>query len=119
MTRSHAPNRTSAWLWAAWKPWPNCKRKAGPTAAYSLRTSSSVGPDRTHLIHLALARGGRVPERYDFPYRGCLVHYEAPAIARSVLATGEAEPAQEADIYALGASLLISATGRRARSARP
>jgi serine/threonine protein kinase len=73
-----------------------------------------IGPERTHLIDLALARGGHVPEGYDFPFRGCLVHYEAPEIARSVLATGEAEPTQEADIYALGASLLISATGRRA-----
>ncbi|MEV5987143.1 protein kinase [Streptomyces sp. NPDC052051] len=73
-----------------------------------------VGPERTHLIDLALARGGNVPEGYDFPFRGCLVHYEAPEIARSVLATGEAEPTQEADIYALGASLLISATGWRA-----
>ncbi|WP_416978012.1 protein kinase domain-containing protein [Streptomyces sp. T028] len=73
-----------------------------------------IGPERTHLIDLALARGGHVPQGYDFPFRGCLVHYEAPEIARSVLATGEAEPTQEADIYALGASLLISATGWRA-----
>ncbi|MDO0913344.1 protein kinase [Streptomyces sp. DT2A-34] len=73
-----------------------------------------IGPERTHLIDLALARGGQVPEAYDFPFRGCLVHYEAPEIARSVLAIGEAEPTQEADVYALGASLLISATGRRA-----
>lgn len=73
-----------------------------------------IGPERTHLIDLALARGGHVPEEYDFPFRGCLVHYEAPEIARSVLATGEAEPTQEADVYALGASLLISATGWRA-----
>ncbi|MEV0963229.1 protein kinase [Streptomyces sp. NPDC049910] len=73
-----------------------------------------VGPQRTHLIDLALARGGHVPEGFDFPFRGCLVHYEAPEIARSVLATGVAEPTQEADIYALGASLLISATGWRA-----
>ncbi|MBW8702292.1 Serine/threonine-protein kinase AfsK [Streptomyces sp. MBT84] len=73
-----------------------------------------IGPDRTNLIDLALARGGHVPEGYDFPFRGCLVHYEAPEIARSVLATGEAQPTQEADIYALGASLLISATGWRA-----
>ncbi|MFC8373375.1 protein kinase family protein [Streptomyces sp. NPDC057239] len=73
-----------------------------------------VGPERTHLIDLALARGGHVPEGYDFPFRGCLVHYEAPEIARSVLATGKAEPTQEADIYGLGASLLISATGWRA-----
>ncbi|WEH16618.1 protein kinase [Streptomyces sp. VNUA24] len=73
-----------------------------------------IGPERTHLIDLALARGGSVPEGYDFPFRGCLVHYEAPEISRSVLATGEAEPTPEADIYALGASLLISATGWRA-----
>ncbi|MFB8140085.1 protein kinase domain-containing protein [Streptomyces parvus] len=73
-----------------------------------------IGPERTHLIDLALARGGHAPEEYDFPFRGCLVHYEAPEVARSVLATGEAEPTQEADIYALGASLLISATGWRA-----
>jgi serine/threonine protein kinase len=73
-----------------------------------------IGPERTHLIDLALARGGHVPEGYDFPFRGCLVHYEAPEIARSVLATGEAEPTPEADVYALGASLLVSATGWRA-----
>ncbi|WP_425444640.1 protein kinase domain-containing protein [Streptomyces phaeoluteigriseus] len=73
-----------------------------------------VGPERTHLIDLALARGGHVPEGYDFPFRGCLVHYEAPEIARSVLDTGEAEPTQAADVYALGATLLISATGWRA-----
>lgn len=73
-----------------------------------------IGPERTHLIDLALAHGGRILEGYDFPFRGCLVHYEAPEIARSVLATGKAEPTQEADIYALGASLLISATGWRA-----
>ncbi|MEU2429845.1 protein kinase [Streptomyces sp. NPDC007861] len=73
-----------------------------------------IGPERIHLIDLALAQGGHVPERYHFPFRGCLVHYEAPEIARNVLATGEAEPTQEADIYALGASLLISATGWRA-----
>ncbi|MEU0370027.1 protein kinase [Streptomyces sp. NPDC006283] len=73
-----------------------------------------VGLERTHLIDLALARGGHIPGGYDFPFRGCLVHYEAPEIARSVLATGEAEPTQAADIYALGASLLISATGWRA-----
>ncbi|QEV18988.1 protein kinase domain-containing protein [Streptomyces alboniger] len=73
-----------------------------------------IGPDGTQLIDLALARGGgQMPKGYDFPFRGCLVHYEAPEIARSVLATGEAEPTQEADVYALGASLLISATGWR------
>src|SRR5262249_33940553 len=73
-----------------------------------------IGPERTHLIDLALAQGGNVPEGYDFPFRGCLVHYEAPELARSLLDTGEAEPTQEADVCALGASLLISATGWRA-----
>lgn len=73
-----------------------------------------IGVERTHLIDLALAQGGHVPQGYDFPFRGCLVHYEAPEIARSVLATGQAEPTQAADVYALGASLLISATGWRA-----
>ncbi|MFF8905949.1 serine/threonine-protein kinase [Streptomyces olivaceoviridis] len=73
-----------------------------------------IGPERTHLIDLALARGGNMPEGYDFPFPGCLVHYEAPEIARSVLDTGEAEPTPESDVYALGASLLISATGWRA-----
>lgn len=73
-----------------------------------------IGPERTHLIDLALARGGHISGGHDFPFRGCLVHYEAPEIARSVLATGEAEPTPEADVYALGASLLISATGWRA-----
>ncbi|HEY8984512.1 MAG TPA: protein kinase [Streptomyces sp.] len=73
-----------------------------------------IGPDRTHLIDLALAHGANVPKGYDFPFRGCLVHYEAPEISRSVLTTGQAEPTPEADVYALGASLLISATGWRA-----
>ncbi|MBQ1098654.1 protein kinase [Streptomyces sp. b94] len=73
-----------------------------------------IGVERTQLIDLALAQGGHVPQGYDFPFRGCLVHYEAPEIARSVLATGQAEPTQAADVYALGASLLISATGWRA-----
>lgn len=55
--------------------------------------------------------------RTDGAGRACLpdlVHYEAPEIARSVLAIGVAEATQPADIYALGASLLISATGWRA-----
>ncbi|WP_416973686.1 protein kinase domain-containing protein [Streptomyces sp. 4F14] len=73
-----------------------------------------TGPDRVHLIDLALAQGGNIPAQYDFPYRGCLVHYEAPEISRSVLTTGQAEATPEADVYALGASLLISATGWRA-----
>lgn len=72
-----------------------------------------IGPERTHLIDLALADGGPVPERHDFPFRGCLVHYEAPEISRSVLETGTATPTQAADVYALGAALFISATGWR------
>ncbi|GAA1357990.1 protein kinase [Streptomyces beijiangensis] len=73
-----------------------------------------IGPDRTHLIDLALAHGQPVPPSYDFPYRGCLVHYEAPEISRSILERGVAEPTPAADVYALGASLFISATGWRA-----
>ncbi|MFF5808286.1 protein kinase [Streptomyces sp. NPDC012746] len=65
------------------------------------------------LIDLALARGLWVPERVDFPYRGCLVHYEAPEISLQVLLSGVAEPTPASDVYALGASLMISATGWR------
>ncbi|MFI8369213.1 protein kinase [Streptomyces sp. NPDC085466] len=67
----------------------------------------------TFLIDLALAQGGRVPRGCDFPYRGCLVHYEAPEISASVLESGTATATQEADVYALGAALFISATGWR------
>ncbi|MEU5582237.1 protein kinase [Streptomyces huasconensis] len=70
--------------------------------------------DGVRLIDLAFARGGTVKNLYDFPYPGCLVHYEAPEISRNVLATGRAVPSPSADVYALGASLLISATGKRA-----
>lgn len=70
--------------------------------------------NETHLLDLALARGKDVPRLYDFPFPGCLVHYEAPEIARSVLATGAATPTPASDVYGLGASLLISATGSRA-----
>lgn len=124
-TRGVVSSAERAWSWAAvtsaresaglsW--YVPCKLMQARTLAMNCRSSSAciIGPERTHLIDLALARGGHVPEGYDFPFRGCLVHYEAPEIARSVLATGEAEPTQEADIYALGASLLISATGWRA-----
>ncbi|MFD3416407.1 protein kinase family protein [Streptomyces decoyicus] len=72
-----------------------------------------IGPTGTFLIDLALAQGGDVPEIYDFRYRGCLVHYEAPEISRSILERGTAVPTKEADVYALGASLFLSATGRR------
>ncbi|MFJ4435583.1 protein kinase [Streptomyces sp. NPDC088923] len=67
----------------------------------------------THLIDVALAHGGEVSEAYDFPYRGCLVHYEAPEISRRVLEGGTATPSYASDVYALGASLLLSATGKR------
>ncbi|MEU8568783.1 protein kinase [Streptomyces pathocidini] len=72
-----------------------------------------IGAGGTFLIDLGLARGGEVPEAYDFRYRGCLVHYEAPEISRSILESGTAVPTKEADVYALGASLFISATGWR------
>ncbi|QIY57008.1 protein kinase [Streptomyces sp. RPA4-5] len=72
-----------------------------------------IGPTGTFLIDLALAHGGEVPEDYDFRYRGCLVHYEAPEISRSILDSGTATPTKEADVYALGASFFLSATGRR------
>ncbi|MDT0342676.1 protein kinase domain-containing protein [Streptomyces litchfieldiae] len=73
-----------------------------------------VGSGATRLIDLGLARGGEIPAAYDFPYRGCLVHYESPEISRSVLETGQAVPTREADVFALGASLFISVTGLRA-----
>ncbi|MYU56875.1 MULTISPECIES: protein kinase domain-containing protein [Streptomyces] len=72
-----------------------------------------IGPTGTFLIDLALAQGGEVPKIYDFRYRGCLVHYEAPEISRSILESGTAVPTKEADVYALGASWFISATGWR------
>ncbi|MEU6331276.1 protein kinase [Streptomyces sp. NPDC047049] len=73
-----------------------------------------IGPDGTALIDVALARGdGEIPEVYDFQYRGCLVHYEAPEISKAILQEGTAVPSREADVYALGASFFISATGRR------
>ncbi|BDH15791.1 hypothetical protein HOK021_69700 [Streptomyces hygroscopicus] len=72
-----------------------------------------IGPTGTFLIDLALAHGGEVAEIYDFRYRGCLVHDEAPEISRSILESGTAVPTKEADVYGPGASLFISATGRR------
>ncbi|WP_308403791.1 protein kinase domain-containing protein [Streptomyces rhizoryzae] len=72
-----------------------------------------IRPDGASLIDLALAHGGEVPEAYDFPYRGCLVHYEAPEISHSILAEGMAVPTMAADVYGLGASWFLSATGWR------
>ncbi|MEI5099341.1 protein kinase [Streptomyces sp. PmtG] len=68
---------------------------------------------RATVIDLALAHGADVPERFDFPYRGCLVHYESPEISRRVLEDGEAVPTQEADVYGFGATLFMAATGWR------
>ncbi|MCX5412239.1 protein kinase [Streptomyces sp. NBC_00059] len=68
---------------------------------------------RAALIDTALAQGRPVPEKFDFPYRGCLVHYEAPEISESVLSVGRAEPTKASDVYALGASLLMALTGKR------
>ncbi|MEU4920239.1 protein kinase [Streptomyces parvus] len=72
-----------------------------------------MGDAGTFIIDLALAQGGPIPAELDFAYRGCLVHYEAPEISRSVLQTGFAIPTRASDVYALGASLMISATGQR------
>lgn len=74
-----------------------------------------AGHRRAQLIDLALAHGQPVVEAVDFPFRGGLVHYEAPEISRSVLAHGTAVPTLEADVYALGATFFISATGTRRR----
>ncbi|MEU0124082.1 protein kinase [Streptomyces albidoflavus] len=65
------------------------------------------------LVDLSLATGGQVPPEVDFAYRGCLVHYEAPEIAQDVLEQGTATPTRASDVYALGASLMVSATGWR------
>ncbi|MFD7677568.1 protein kinase [Streptomyces sp. NPDC060187] len=73
-----------------------------------------IGLDSTSLIDLALAHGHWIPDGYDFAYRGCLVHYEAPEISNAILETGEAVPTFESDVYGLGASLLLSSTGWRA-----
>uniref|UniRef100_A0AAU2V6B1 Protein kinase n=1 Tax=Streptomyces sp. NBC_00003 TaxID=2903608 RepID=A0AAU2V6B1_9ACTN len=78
--------------------------------AHFILGSESTG---AALIDLALAHGAEVPPRFDFPYRGCLVHYESPEVSRRVLEDGEAVPTQEADVYGLGATLLMAATGWR------
>ncbi|MEJ8636592.1 protein kinase domain-containing protein [Streptomyces sp. MS2.AVA.5] len=120
-------------LWRLWEPF-RAPETAADASDYSTAASCARALDdlhahgwvhgdvqpahfvigaQTRLIDLALARGGDVPSLYDFPFPGCLVHYEAPEIARSVLATGTATPTPASDVYALGASLLISATGKR------
>ncbi|MCF3119714.1 protein kinase [Streptomyces arenae] len=70
-------------------------------------------PATAALIDVALVHGAEVPQQYDFAYRGCLVHYESPEIARRVLVDGMAVPTQQADIYGLGATLFMAATGWR------
>ncbi|WP_327304712.1 protein kinase [Streptomyces sp. NBC_01298] len=120
-------------LYEKWEPCRSAKRSALPDVLDALSCTEAlselhrvgwvhgdvqpahliVGQQGVTLIDLALARGRTVPERYDFAYRGCLVHYEAPEISRSVLETGTAVPTRASDVYALGASLMISATGWR------
>ncbi len=95
----------------------NHRRREGWTHGDVQPAHFIVGRDEAHLIDLALAHGGWVPEGRDFPYRGCLVHYEVPKISASVLAAGEAEPSPESDIYGLGATFLMSKTGWRADDA--
>ncbi|MFD9567564.1 protein kinase [Streptomyces sp. NPDC059994] len=121
-------------LWDTWKPY----RAADATPEVSLAEAAAcasavaelhargwihgnirpahllLSDEKVAVIDLALAQGHVLPPAYDFAYPGCLVHYEAPEIARSVLATGTAKPTFASDVYALGASLLVSATGVRA-----
>ncbi|MFF0054507.1 protein kinase [Streptomyces microflavus] len=77
-----------------------------------LITGDELNPHAS-LIDLALARGRPVFDRFDFPYRGCLVHYEAPEISEAVLSGGLITPTKASDVYAFGASLLMSVTGQR------
>ncbi|QIK06634.1 protein kinase [Streptomyces sp. ID38640] len=132
-TWSMQPWRDGEALFARWEPSRHPSEPREPNLAEALSCAAAlaalheagwvhgdvqpnhfvIGPTRTALIDLALAQGGEIPESYDFSYRGCLVHYEAPEISESVLATGTAVPTQEADVYALGASWFISATGWR------
>lgn len=132
-TWSTQPWREGQSLYDQWKPHRQADGPASPSIPEALSCAAAladlhergwthgdvqpnhliIGPAGTFLIDLGLARGGEVPEIYDFDYRGCLVHYEAPEISQSVLATGTALPTPEADVYALGASLFISATGLR------
>ncbi|MFD9487196.1 protein kinase [Streptomyces sp. NPDC059991] len=132
-TWSAQPWQEGQSLYALWEPHRQANGPAAPSIGEALSCAAAlanlhergwvhgdvqpnhlvIGPARTALIDLGLAQGGEIPEIYDFEYRGCLVHYEAPEISQSVLASGTAVPTKEADVYALGASLFISATGRR------
>ncbi|WP_242440608.1 protein kinase [Streptomyces sp. CB02923] len=73
-----------------------------------------IGPDgAAAIIDLALAQGGLLPHELEFPYPGCLVHYESPEISRSILDSRTAVPTTASDVYGFGASLFISITGWR------
>ncbi|NEC18427.1 protein kinase domain-containing protein [Streptomyces parvus] len=65
------------------------------------------------LIGLSVAQGKHVSSDYEFPYPGYSIQCEAPEIAEAAISGGEIEPTEASDIYALGASFLISATGQR------
>ncbi|MFF2813353.1 protein kinase [Streptomyces sp. NPDC058000] len=132
-TWSAQPWREGESLFDLWKPGRHHTRPATPNLDQALSCAVALadlhaagwthgdvqpnhvilGSGRAFLIDLALAQGGEVPDAHDFPYRGCLVHYEAPEISRSILETGAAVPTRGADVYALGASLFVSATGWR------
>lgn len=132
-TWSAQPWREGESLYDLWRPHRQVNEPTTPSANEALSCATAlanlhergwthgdvqpnhfvIGPSGTFLIDLGLAQGGAVPEIYNFRYRGCLVHYEAPEISQSILESGTAEPTQEADVYALGASLFISATGWR------
>lgn len=132
-TWSAQPWREGQSLHDRWEPHRRAKEAAAPSREDALSCAAALatlhqggwahgdvqpnhfvlGPTGTFLIDLALAHGGEVPESHNFRYRGCLVHYEAPEISRSILESGTAVPTKEADVYALGASLFLSATGFR------
>ncbi|MFF8315438.1 protein kinase domain-containing protein [Streptomyces lydicus] len=132
-TWSAQPWREGESLFSLWEPFRHPSKPAEPNLSEALSCAAAlaalhesgwvhgdvqpnhfvIGPTETSLIDLALARGGEVPEIYDFRYHGCLVHYEAPEISSSILQAGTAVPTMEADVYALGASFFISATGWR------
>ncbi|MFI2257453.1 protein kinase [Streptomyces tubercidicus] len=132
-TWSAQPWREGESLYALWEPCRHAEEAAAPDLDEALSCAAVlarlhqdgwahgdvqpnhfiIGPTGAFLIDLALAHGGEVPEDYDFRYRGCLVHYEAPEISRGILESGTAMPTKEADVYALGASFFLAATGLR------
>ncbi|MFI1099227.1 phosphotransferase [Streptomyces melanogenes] len=121
-------------LWDTWKPLRAAEATPEVPLAEAVACASAVAElhargwvhgdirpahlllsdEKVTVIDLALAHGHVLPPAYDFAYPGGLVYCEAPEISQSVLATGTAKPTFASDVYALGAALLVSATGVRA-----